>query len=202
MAIQGLNDWAVFRRCGRIYGPGGVRVELGHVGICAVWGRTIAMRSPAKGEDARDSSGADRSGYAAVAARLDELTRLRRRAKRTRLRRCWTAEEKKEFIDVTNQLKVLDDRPAADIGAATGDEYLVDACAETAGQAVIRSNRLCQERNACGHGGSLKSLVEGGERELVSLRYGKIGRVIKRQPILSRQLKDTCSSSTLSMRIG
>jgi len=38
--------------------PGGVRLELGTWGgFCRCGGRTIAMRSQRKGEDARDSSG-------------------------------------------------------------------------------------------------------------------------------------------------
>jgi len=80
-----------------------------------------------------------------------------------------TAEEKKEFIDVTNQLKVLDDR-RQQILARTGDEYLVDA-PKTAGQAVIRSNRYARSGTPAAMAAALKSLVEGGERELVSLRY-------------------------------
>ena len=37
----------------------------------------------------------------------------------------FTAEKKKKFIDVTNQLKVLDDR-RQQILARTGDEYVID----------------------------------------------------------------------------
>ena len=50
------------------YGPGGVRVELGHVGILPVWGENN-RNDVASGtdEDAGDSSGADRSGDAAAA---------------------------------------------------------------------------------------------------------------------------------------
>ena len=46
-----------------------------------------------------------------------------------------TADEKKEFIAVTNQLKLLDDR-RQQILARTGDEYVVDP-PKVAGQTLV-----------------------------------------------------------------
>jgi poly-gamma-glutamate synthesis protein (capsule biosynthesis protein) len=102
------------------YGPAGVRVELGHVGILPVWG-----------ENNRDDLAAGRTkttiirpilidrAMPALQARLDALNKLS--ASATPL----TTAEKQEFIDVTNQLKLLTDRRAL-ILARTGDEYVTD----------------------------------------------------------------------------
>jgi hypothetical protein len=58
-------------------------------------------------------------------ARLDELNKIADAGKMDASASGLSADEKKEFIDVTNQLKVLDDR-RQQILARTGDEYLVD----------------------------------------------------------------------------
>jgi len=109
------------------YGPGGVRVELGHVGILPVWG-----------ENNRNEVASGRAKTPVIhpvlidrdmprlQARLDELNKIAEAGKANPAAPVLTAEEKKEFIDVTNQLKVLDDR-RQQILARTGDEYLVDA---------------------------------------------------------------------------
>jgi len=71
------------------YGPGGVRVELGHVGFCRVWGRNNRneVASGRAKTPVIHPVLIDRD-MPRLQARLDELNRLRRRAKRTRLRRC------------------------------------------------------------------------------------------------------------------
>jgi hypothetical protein len=102
------------------YGPAGVRVELGHVGILPVWS-----------ENNRNEIASGRAKITVIRpilmdreiprlqARLDELTKLSATA--TPL----TADQKKEFIEVTNRLKLLTDRRAL-LLARTGDEYLAD----------------------------------------------------------------------------
>ena len=58
-------------------------------------------------------------------ARLDELNKIAEANKADAAAPALTADEKKEFIAVTNQLKVLADR-RQQILARTGDEYLVE----------------------------------------------------------------------------
>lgn len=102
------------------YGPGGVHVELGHVGILPVWG-----------ENNRNELASGRAKAPVIhpvlidreipklQARLDDLNKLSQSA--TPL----TAEQKKEFIEVTKQLKLLSDRRVL-LLARTGDEYVTD----------------------------------------------------------------------------
>jgi poly-gamma-glutamate synthesis protein (capsule biosynthesis protein) len=102
------------------YGPGGVRVELGHVGILPAWG-----------ENNRNELASGRAKAPVIhpvlidreiprlQARLDELNKLNTVA--TPL----NADQKKEFIDLTSRLKLLTDRRAL-LLARTGDEYLTD----------------------------------------------------------------------------
>jgi poly-gamma-glutamate synthesis protein (capsule biosynthesis protein) len=102
------------------YGPGGVRVELGHVGILPAWGennRNEVASGHAKSPVIHPVL-IDRE-MPRLQARLDELNKLNTAA--TPL----TADQKKEFIDLTNQLKVLADRRAL-LLARTGDEYVTD----------------------------------------------------------------------------
>jgi len=102
------------------YGPGGIRVELGHVGVLPAWG-----------ENNRNELAA---GYTKppvihpvlidreiprTEARLDELNKLNTSA--TPL----SAAQKQEFIELTNQMKLLDDR-RKQIVARLGDEYITD----------------------------------------------------------------------------
>ena len=110
----------LFSAVRRDYGPAGVRVELGHVGILPVWG-----------ENNRNELASGRAKTAVihpilidreiprVQAKLDELTKLSQGE--TPL----TAEQKKEFIEVTKRLKLLEDRRAL-LVARTGDEYVTD----------------------------------------------------------------------------
>ncbi|MGC1462167.1 MAG: CapA family protein [Terracidiphilus sp.] len=113
------------------YGPGGVRVELGHVGILPVWG-----------ENNRNELASGRAKTPVIhpvlidrempklQARLDELNKIAEAGKGNVSGAGpgapgLTADEKKEFIAVTNELKLLDDR-RQQILARTGDEYVVD----------------------------------------------------------------------------
>ncbi|MGA2278138.1 MAG: CapA family protein, partial [Terracidiphilus sp.] len=103
------------------YGPAGVRVELGHVGVLPAWS-----------ENNRNEIAAGRAKTAMIRpilmdreiprlqAKLDELSKLNTAA--TPL----TAAQKKEFIELTNQLKLLDDRRKL-LVARVGDEYIMEA---------------------------------------------------------------------------
>jgi len=102
------------------YGPAGVRVELGHVGILPMWGennRNELASGHAKTTVIRPVL-IDRE-MPRLQARLDELNKLSGSA--TPL----TAAQKQEFIDVTNRLKLLTDRRNL-ILARVGDEYVTD----------------------------------------------------------------------------
>jgi poly-gamma-glutamate synthesis protein (capsule biosynthesis protein) len=108
---------ALFSAVREDYGPAGVRVELGHVGILPVWG-----------ENNRNEIASGKSKAPAIhpvlidremprlQARLDELTKLPQPL---------TAEQQHQFIEVTSQLKLLDDRRKL-LLARTGDDYLTD----------------------------------------------------------------------------
>jgi poly-gamma-glutamate synthesis protein (capsule biosynthesis protein) len=102
------------------YGPAGVRVELGHVGVLPVWGennRNELARGRAKSPVIHPLL-IDRE-IPRLQARLDELTKQSTPA--TPL----TAAQKQEFIDVTNRLKLLTDRRAL-LLTRIGDEYITD----------------------------------------------------------------------------
>jgi poly-gamma-glutamate synthesis protein (capsule biosynthesis protein) len=102
------------------YGPGGVRVELGHVGVLPAWG-----------ENNRNDLAAGRIKIPVihpvlidremprVQARLDELNKL------TTPEQPLTSEQKKQFIELTNRLRLLSDRRAL-LLARVGDEYVID----------------------------------------------------------------------------
>jgi poly-gamma-glutamate synthesis protein (capsule biosynthesis protein) len=108
------------------YGPGGVRVELGHVGILPAWG-----------ENNRNDLASGRTKSPVIhpvlidrempllQARLDELNKIADANKADVNAPALTAEQQKEFIAVTDQLKLLDDR-RQQILAHTGDEYLTE----------------------------------------------------------------------------
>jgi poly-gamma-glutamate capsule biosynthesis protein CapA/YwtB (metallophosphatase superfamily) len=99
------------------YGPAGVRVELGHVGILPVWGennRNEIARGKAR-IPAIHPVLIDRE-MPRLQARLDELNKLT-----TPL----TAEQGQEFVEITSQLKLLDDRRRL-LLARTGDEYVTE----------------------------------------------------------------------------
>jgi len=102
------------------YGPAGVRVELGHVGILPVWGennRNELVSGHTKTTIIRPIL-MDRE-IPRLQAKLDGLSKLTGPAAPL------TAEQQKEFIEVTNRLKLLTDRRAL-LLARTGDEYLTD----------------------------------------------------------------------------
>jgi poly-gamma-glutamate capsule biosynthesis protein CapA/YwtB (metallophosphatase superfamily) len=108
------------------YGPAGVRVELGHVGILPVWG-----------ENNRNDIAAGRTKTAVIhpilmdreiprlQARLDELTKLSAAPDAGAPAAVFTADQKKEFIEVTDRLKLLTDRRTL-LLARTGDDYVTD----------------------------------------------------------------------------
>ena len=106
----------LFSAVRRDYGPAGVRVELGHVGILPVWGennRNQIASGHAKTAQIRPIL-IDRE-IPKLQARLDELTKPGAAE--------LTAEEKREFVTLTTELKLLTDR-RAQILSRTGDEYL------------------------------------------------------------------------------
>jgi poly-gamma-glutamate synthesis protein (capsule biosynthesis protein) len=102
------------------YGPAGVRVELGHVGILPVWGennRNEIASGHTKTTIIRPIL-IDRE-MPRLQGRLDDLVKL------TATGTALTADQKQEFIDVTNRLKLLTDRRAL-LLARTGDDYVTD----------------------------------------------------------------------------
>jgi poly-gamma-glutamate synthesis protein (capsule biosynthesis protein) len=108
------------------YGPGGMRVELGHVGILPVWG-----------ENNRNDLASGRTKTPVIhpvlidremprlQGRLDELDKIADLNKSNPSALALTPDQQKEFIAVTSQLKLLDDR-RQQLLARTGDEYVVD----------------------------------------------------------------------------
>ncbi len=115
---------ALFSVVKKDYGPAGTRVELADVGIIPVWG-----------ENNRNEIAAGKTKIpvihpividremAKIQARLDELTRLTL-APQAQTREL-TPEEKKEFIALSDQLKLLDDRRRI-LLVRTGDEFVAD----------------------------------------------------------------------------
>ncbi len=123
---------ALFSAVRRDYGPGGVRVELGRVGILPVWG-----------ENNRNDLASGRTKTPVIhpilidrempllQARLDELNKKAEASKTAAgtgtnaPAPALTPDEQKEFIEVTSRLKLLDDR-RQQILVRTGDEYVTD----------------------------------------------------------------------------
>jgi poly-gamma-glutamate capsule biosynthesis protein CapA/YwtB (metallophosphatase superfamily) len=117
---------AEFSAVRKDYGPAGIRVELGHVGILPVWG-----------ENNRNDIAAGRTKTAVIRpilmdreiprlqARLDELNKVTAATDASGVAAGLSAEQKKEFIEVTNRLKLLTDRRAL-LLARTGDDYVTD----------------------------------------------------------------------------
>ena len=108
------------------YGPAGIRVELDHVGILPVWGennRNELASGHTKATIIRPVL-IDRE-IPKLQARLDELNKLSTAPDATGAPAGLTAEQKKEFIEVTNRLKLLSDRRAL-LLARTGDEFVTD----------------------------------------------------------------------------
>jgi poly-gamma-glutamate capsule biosynthesis protein CapA/YwtB (metallophosphatase superfamily) len=110
----------LFSAVSKDYGPAGVRVELGHVGVLPVWG-----------ENNRNELAAGRAKTPVihpilidrempyVQARLDELNKFSTPASPL------SAEKKKQFIEITNRLKLLTDRRAL-LLERVGGEYVID----------------------------------------------------------------------------
>jgi hypothetical protein len=119
----------LFSAVRRDYGPGGVRVELAHVGILPAWGQNNRndlaagrVKSPVIRPVLIDRE------IPRIQGRLDALSKLAQPsnpAAPSPTTPALTPEQSKEFIDLTNQLKVLSDRRDK-ILARTGDEYLTD----------------------------------------------------------------------------
>jgi hypothetical protein len=112
------------------YGPAGVRVELGHVGMLPLWeenNRNEIAAGRAKTPVIRPIV-IDRE-IPKLQARLDELNKLAAPAQAGVADAAGfsanqlTPEQKKEFIEVTNRLKLLSDRRAL-ILSRVGDEYV------------------------------------------------------------------------------
>jgi poly-gamma-glutamate synthesis protein (capsule biosynthesis protein) len=102
------------------YGPAGVRVELGHVGVLPVWGENNHNELSRRGIKTPMIHPIliDRE-IPRVQAKLNELNKLSSPTKPL------TAEQKREFIELTTWLKLLTDRRAL-LLARVGDEYVTD----------------------------------------------------------------------------
>jgi len=127
--VDGLNPDAngdprdemigLFAAVKRDYGPAGVRVELGHVGMLPVWedNNRNAMAAGREKKPAIRPVLIDRE-IPPLEARLDALN------KKAAGSAGLTGDERKEFIEVTKRLKLLMDR-RAQILARVGDDYVV-----------------------------------------------------------------------------
>jgi poly-gamma-glutamate capsule biosynthesis protein CapA/YwtB (metallophosphatase superfamily) len=114
------------------YGPAGIRVELGHVGILPVWG-----------ENNRNDIAAGRTKTPIIRpvlidreiprlqARLDELNKIAGPGSSAAgtadppAGSALSPDQKREFMDVTSTLKLLTDR-RQQILSRTGDDYVTD----------------------------------------------------------------------------
>ncbi len=108
------------------YGPGGVRVEVGHVGILPVWGennRNDVASGRAKKPEIHPVL-IDRE-IPKLQAQQDVLNKLVEANKTDSSAPALTADQKREFVSLTSQLKVLTDRREK-ILARTGDEYVTE----------------------------------------------------------------------------
>ncbi len=108
------------------YGPAGIRVELGNVGILPLWGennRNDLASGHAKTPIIHPIL-IDRE-LPRLQARLDELNKIADQNKTGTPPAGLPAEQKQEFIEVTSRLKLLTDRRAL-LLARTGDEYVTD----------------------------------------------------------------------------
>jgi poly-gamma-glutamate synthesis protein (capsule biosynthesis protein) len=102
------------------YGPAGVRVELGRVGMIPAWGENN-RNAIAAGKTKSPSIHPvliDRE-LPKVQARLDELNKAIGNGAEM------SVEQKQQFIDLNRELKLLTDR-RGQILARTGDEYVTD----------------------------------------------------------------------------
>jgi poly-gamma-glutamate capsule biosynthesis protein CapA/YwtB (metallophosphatase superfamily) len=101
------------------YGPAGVRVELGHVGMLPMWGENNRnqlasgkAKTPMIGPVLIDRVLPD------LQAKVDALSKQAQGGE-------MSAEEKQEFVEATSELKLLTDRREK-ILARTGDEYVTE----------------------------------------------------------------------------
>ena len=102
------------------YGPAGVRVELGHVGMLPVWGENN------RNELARGKTKTPVIGPVLIDRVLPELqAKVDALTKQAQAGSEMTAAEKEQFIEATNELKLLTDRREK-ILARTGDEYVTE----------------------------------------------------------------------------
>lgn len=102
------------------YGPAGVKVELGHVGMLPVWGENN-RNAIASGKSKMPSIHPvliDRE-LPRVQAELDELNKATNNGAQM------SDEQKKQFIDLNKEVKLLTDR-RGQILARTGDDFVID----------------------------------------------------------------------------
>lgn len=102
------------------YGPAGVRIELGHVGMLPLWGennRNAIAAGKAKTPSIHPVL-IDRE-LPQLETKLDELNKATQNGVQM------SAEQKQDFIDLNKEVKLLMDR-RAQILARTGDEYVTD----------------------------------------------------------------------------
>jgi len=102
------------------YGPAGVKVELGHVGMLPAWGennRNAIAAGKAKIPNIHPVL-IDRE-LPKAQARLEALNKTTQNGEQM------TAEQKQEFIDLNKEVKLLMDR-RSQILARTGDEFVTD----------------------------------------------------------------------------
>jgi hypothetical protein len=102
------------------YGPAGARVELAHVGMLPAWGENN-RNAIAAGKTKTPSIHpvlTDRE-IPKVQAKLDELNKATQNGAQM------SAEQKQEFVQLNQELKLLMDR-RGQILARTGDEFVVD----------------------------------------------------------------------------
>jgi hypothetical protein len=102
------------------FGPGGVRVEVEHVGMLPAWGennRNALAAGKAKAPNIHPVL-IDRE-IPKAQAKLEELNKGAQDGAQL------TASQRQEFIEATNRLKVLTDRREK-ILARTGDEYVIE----------------------------------------------------------------------------
>jgi poly-gamma-glutamate capsule biosynthesis protein CapA/YwtB (metallophosphatase superfamily) len=142
--VDGLNPDAegdprdemigLFSAVRKDYGPAGIRVELGHIGMLPMWeenNRNDIVTGRAKTPVIRPIL-MDRE-IPRLQARLDELNKLiapsqgapanGNSAKGTSSAPGLDADQKKEFIEITDRLKLLTDRRAL-LLARVGDDYV------------------------------------------------------------------------------
>ena len=102
------------------YGPAGIRVELGHVGMLPVWG-----------ENNRNAIAAGKSKLPSIHPVLIDRALPKLQADLDALNKAtqnganMTAEQKQQFIDLNKEIKLLTDR-RSQILARTGDEFVTD----------------------------------------------------------------------------